>query len=61
MRGLRRYAAILRLPHVGALVATSLIARSTSGISGLAIVLFLRSVSGSYAVAGAAADRKSVV
>jgi MFS family permease len=55
----RRYAAILRSPGVGALVAFSLIARFPVGINALAIVLFLRDRTGSYAVAGAVAGMLS--
>ena len=51
----RRYGDVLRTPHVRRLLGTALIARATIGVDGLAIVLFLRQISGSYAVAGAAA------
>src|SRR6478735_6862772 len=49
----RRYLEILRSPHVGALVASSLFARLPIGINALAIVLYLREQTGSFAVAGA--------
>jgi MFS family permease len=55
----RRYAAILRSPGVAALVASSLIARLPVGINALAIVLFLRQQTGSFAVAGAVAGMLS--
>jgi MFS family permease len=51
----RRYAEILRAPHVRALVAATLLARLPIGINGLAIVLFLRERTGSFAIAGAVA------
>jgi MFS family permease len=51
----RRYGDVLRTPHVARLLGTALIARSTIGLDGLAIVLFLKGVSGSYAIAGTAA------
>jgi MFS family permease len=49
----RRYLAILRSPHVAALVSSSLLARLPIGINALAIVLYLREQTGSFAVAGA--------
>jgi MFS family permease len=49
----RRYADILRSPHVFALVASSLLARLPIGINALAIVLYLREETGSFTVAGA--------
>lgn len=52
---MRRYAAVLRVPHVPALVASALLARLPIGINGLAAVLFLRAQTGSFAVAGAVA------
>jgi MFS family permease len=48
----RRYARVLRTPHVLPLMAAALIARLPIGIDALAIVLFLRERSGSYAAAG---------
>jgi MFS family permease len=49
----RRYLAIVRSPHVGALIASTLLARLPVGINALAIVLYLRDRTGSFAVAGA--------
>jgi MFS family permease len=49
----RRYADILRSRYVGALVASSLLARFPIGINALAIVLYLREQTGSFAIAGA--------
>jgi hypothetical protein len=48
-----RYARILRTPHVMPLLVAALVARLPIGIDSLAIVLFLRQRTGSYAVAGA--------
>ena len=50
---MRRYLEILRSPWVGALVASSLLSRLPIGINALAIVLYLREQTGSFAVAGA--------
>lgn len=50
-----RYGRILRTPHVGPLVAAALVARLPIGMFGLAIVLFLRDETGSYAAAGVVA------
>jgi MFS family permease len=47
-----RYARILRTPHVLPLMAAALVARLPIGIDSLAIVLFLRQRTGSYAAAG---------
>ena len=47
-----RYARILRTPHVLRLMGAALIARLPIGIDSLAIVLFLRQQTGSYATAG---------
>jgi MFS family permease len=52
---MRRYAEVLRAPHVAALVASTLLARLPMGINGLALVLFLRAETGSFAVAGGVA------
>ena len=49
------YAAVLRVPHVAALIAATLLARFPIGINALAIVLYLRAERGSFAVAGAVA------
>jgi MFS family permease len=48
----RRCADILRSPYVGALVASALLARLPIGINALAIVLYLREQTGSFAIAG---------
>ena len=50
-----RYARILRAPHVTRLLVAALVARLPIGIDSLAIVLFLRERTGSYAIAGAVA------
>jgi MFS family permease len=50
-----RYARVLRAPHARALLIAELPARLPVGINGLAIVLFLREHTGSYAAAGAVA------
>jgi MFS family permease len=52
---MRRYAELLRVPHVAALVASTLLARLPIGINALATVLFLRHETGSFAVAGVVA------
>jgi MFS family permease len=52
---MRRYGELLRVPHVAALVASTLLARLPIGINALAIVLFLRHETGSFAVAGGVA------
>ena len=52
---MRAYAAVLRAPHVAALIAATLLARFPVGINALAIVLYLRAERGSFAVAGAVA------
>jgi hypothetical protein len=49
------YVNILRAPGVGAIVFATLIGRLPIGISGLAILLYVREVTGSFAAAGAAA------
>ncbi|MDP9400365.1 MAG: MFS transporter [Actinomycetota bacterium] len=46
------YLRILRVPRVGRLLAANLLARLPIGINGLAIILFLRAQTGSFAVAG---------
>jgi MFS family permease len=48
-----RYGEILRAPWVGALVASALLARLPIGINALAIILYLREQTGSFAIAGA--------
>jgi MFS family permease len=50
-----RYAAILREPHVAALLAATVLARFPIGINALALVLYLEAERGSFAVAGAVA------
>jgi MFS family permease len=50
-----RYAAVLRSPYVARLLTTALISRAPVGVNGLAIVLFMRAETGSYATAGAVA------
>jgi MFS family permease len=52
---LKRYAEVLRVPHVAALVAAALLARLPIGINALAVVLFLRRETGSFAIAGVVA------
>ena len=37
-----RYAAVLRAPHVAALIVATLLARFPIGINALAIILYLR-------------------
>jgi MFS family permease len=48
----RRYAEVLRVPHVATLVASTWLARFPIGINALALILYLREQTGSYAVAG---------
>lgn len=50
-----RYRRVLRAPHVATLYASSVVARLPVGANGLAIVLFMRERTGSFAAAGAAA------
>ena len=52
---MNRYLAVLRVPHVTALIAATLLARFPIGINALAIILYLRAERGSFAVAGAVA------
>ncbi len=47
------YAAILRRPGIALLVASTLFARLPVGINGLAVLLFVRAETGSFATAGA--------
>jgi len=49
------YARILRAPRMAPMLGATLLARLPIGINSLAIVLFLRAQTGSYAAAGAAA------
>jgi MFS family permease len=50
-----RYAEVLRVPHVAALIAATLLARFPIGINALAVILYLRERTGSFAVAGVVA------
>ncbi|MCW2985072.1 MAG: transporter [Conexibacter sp.] len=50
-----RYARVLRAPHARALLLAEIPARLPIGINGLALVLFCREHTGSYAAAGAVA------
>ena len=52
---MKRYAEVLRVPHVATLVAATLVARFPIGINALALILYLREQTGSYAVAGVVA------
>ena len=54
-RGVKRYAEVLRVPHVAPLIAATLIARFPIGINALALILYLRHATGSFAVAGVVA------
>jgi MFS family permease len=49
---MRRYGEVLREPYVAALIAATLLARFPIGINGLALILYLRETTGSFAVAG---------
>jgi predicted MFS family arabinose efflux permease len=49
------YARIMRTPGVAAVVLATLVGRLPIGISGLAILLYVRQVTGSFAAAGACA------
>ena len=52
---MKRYAEVLRVPHVAALIASTLLARFPIGINALALILYLREHTGSFAVAGVVA------
>jgi MFS family permease len=52
---MRRYGEILRVPHVAPLIAATLLARFPIGINALALILYLRERTGSFAVAGVVA------
>ena len=52
---MKRYAEVLRVPHVATLVAATWVARFPIGINALALILYLREQTGSYAVAGVVA------
>ena len=54
-KALRRYGDVLRTPWVAQLVVSSVVARLPIGITSLALVLFLREETGSYAIAGVVA------
>jgi MFS family permease len=54
VRAVSRYAALLALPGARRLLASSLFARTPLGMSSLAILLFVRERTGSFAAAGAA-------
>jgi MFS family permease len=53
--GARRYAEVLRMPHVAALTVATLLTRFPIGINALAVILYVRELTGSFAVAGAVA------
>lgn len=55
MASLALYRRLLRTPHLRPLIAASFVARLPIGIQSLALVLFLRDESGSFATAGAVA------
>jgi len=52
---MKRYAEVLRVPHVATLIAATLLARFPIGINALALILYLREETGSFAVAGVVA------
>src|SRR3954447_9630563 len=52
---MKAYARVLGVPRVRGLLVASVLSRLPIGINGLAIVLFLRDQTGSFAAAGAAA------
>ena len=52
MPAVQRYARVLRAPHVARLLGAAVIARMPIGIDSLAIVLFVRDETGSFARAG---------
>jgi MFS family permease len=52
---MKRYAEVLRVPHVAALVGATLLARFPIGINALAVILYLRERTGSFAIAGVVA------
>jgi len=57
---MRRYREVLKVPHVAALVVWMMLSRLPIGINGLAVILFLRAETGSFAVAGAVAGGLAV-
>jgi MFS family permease len=52
--GIRRYRAVLAMPHMAPLLAAAFLGRLPVGMFSLAVVLFLSKETGSFAVAGAA-------
>lgn len=60
MPGMRRYAHLLREPSVAVLFAAGLLCRLPLGLNGLAIILYLREETGSFAAPGAAAAGLSI-
>ena len=54
-RPVKRYAEVLRVPHVATLIAATLLARFPIGINALALILYLREETGSFAIAGVVA------
>jgi MFS family permease len=59
-RGLRRYGAVLRVPHLRRLFVAAFIGRLPVGMHSLASILLLSEATGSYAVAGAATAAFSI-
>ena len=51
----KRYGEVLRVPHVATLIAATLLARFPIGINALALILYLRDETGSFAIAGVVA------
>jgi MFS family permease len=51
----KRYAEVLRVPHIATLIAATLLARFPIGINALALILYLREETGSFAIAGVVA------
>ncbi len=60
LSGLGRYGALLRQPHVAAVLAWSIVARLPLGMAPLALILLVRAHGGSYAAAGAVAAAYSI-
>src|SRR3954464_8567489 len=58
---MKRYAEGLRVPHVATLIAATLLARFPIGINALALILYLRHATGSFAVAGVVAGAARAV
>ena len=58
--GAGRYVALLRAPHVGALLGWGMVARLPLGMTPLALLLVVRGEGGSYAAAGAVAAAYAV-